>query len=131
MGSTTEFSMYGPTHNPWNINYVPGGSSGGSAASVAASECAISLGSDTGGSVRCPASFCSVVGLKPTYGRVSRFGLISYANSLEQVGPIGKTVSDIVMVMNSISGMDNNDQTTCDSEKPRYTLRPKGNNWIS
>jgi aspartyl-tRNA(Asn)/glutamyl-tRNA(Gln) amidotransferase subunit A len=127
MGSTTEFSMYGSTHNPWNLSYVPGGSSGGSAASVAASECAISLGSDTGGSVRCPASFCSVVGLKPTYGRVSRFGLISYANSLEQVGPMGKTVSDIVMVMNSISGMDNNDQTTLDSETPRYTLRPKGN----
>jgi aspartyl-tRNA(Asn)/glutamyl-tRNA(Gln) amidotransferase subunit A len=127
MGSTTEFSMYGSTHNPWNINYVPGGSSGGSAASVAASECAISLGSDTGGSVRCPASFCSVVGLKPTYGLVSRFGLISYANSLEQVGPMGKTVSDVVMVMNSISGIDNNDQTTLDRETQRYTLRPKGN----
>jgi aspartyl-tRNA(Asn)/glutamyl-tRNA(Gln) amidotransferase subunit A len=127
MGSTTEFSMYGSTHNPWNINYVPGGSSGGSAASVAASECAMSLGSDTGGSVRCPASFCSVVGLKPTYGLVSRFGLISYANSLEQVGPMGKTVSDVVMVMNSISGIDNNDQTTLDRETQRYTLRPKGN----
>ena len=127
MGSTTEFSMYGSTHNPWNTKYVPGGSSGGSGASVAASECAISLGSDTGGSVRCPASFCSVVGLKPTYGRVSRFGLISYANSLEQVGPMGKTVSDVVMVMNSISGIDDNDQTTVDNEIPKYTIKPSGN----
>jgi aspartyl-tRNA(Asn)/glutamyl-tRNA(Gln) amidotransferase subunit A len=127
MGSTTEFSRYGSTHNPWNINYVPGGSSGGSAASVAALECAVSLGSDTGGSVRCPASFCSVVGLKPTYGRVSRFGLISYANSLEQIGPMGRTVSDIVIVMNSIAGIDYNDQTTLDDEAPKYTLRPKRN----
>jgi aspartyl-tRNA(Asn)/glutamyl-tRNA(Gln) amidotransferase subunit A len=127
MGSTTEFSMYGSTRNPWNTSYVPGGSSGGSGASVAASECAISLGSDTGGSVRCPASFCSVVGLKPTYGRVSRFGLISYANSLEQIGPIGKTVSDVVMVMNSISGVDNNDQTTVDGDTPKYSLHSDGN----
>jgi aspartyl-tRNA(Asn)/glutamyl-tRNA(Gln) amidotransferase subunit A len=112
MGSTTEFSRYGPTRNPWNINYVAGGSSGGSAASVAALECAISLGSDTGGSVRCPASFCSVVGLKPTYGCVSRSGLISYSNSLEQIGSIGKTVSDVVMIMNAIAGPDENDQTT-------------------
>jgi aspartyl-tRNA(Asn)/glutamyl-tRNA(Gln) amidotransferase subunit A len=127
MGSTTEFSMYGSTHNPWNTTFVPGGSSGGSGASVAASECAISLGSDTGGSVRCPASFCSVVGLKPTYGHVSRFGLISYANSLEQVGPMGKTVSDVVMVMNSISGVDNNDQTTVDNDIPKYTIKRNGN----
>ena len=112
MGSTTEFSRYGPTRNPWNINYVAGGSSGGSAASVAALECAISLGSDTGGSVRCPASFCSVVGLKPTYGCVSRSGLISYSNSLEQIGAVGKTVSDVVMIMNAIAGADENDQTT-------------------
>ena len=112
MGSTTEYSKYGPTRNPWNINYVAGGSSGGSAASVAALECAMSLGSDTGGSVRCPASFCSVVGLKPTYGCVSRSGLISYSNSLEQIGPIGKTVSDVLMLMNAIAGTDENDQTT-------------------
>jgi len=121
MGSTTEFSTYGATRNPWNVNYVAGGSSGGSAASVAALECAVSLGSDTGGSVRCPASFCSVVGMKPTYGRVSRFGLISYANSLEQIGPIGKTVSDTIMVMNSIAGMDDNDQTTLNKEAQKYT----------
>lgn len=127
MGSTTEFSKYGATCNPWNINYVAGGSSGGSAASVAALECAVSLGSDTGGSVRCPASFCSVVGLKPTYGRVSRFGLISYANSLEQIGPMGKTVSDTMMVMNSISGMDDNDHTTLNNEEQKYTLKNKRN----
>lgn len=127
MGSTTEFSKYGATRNPWNINYVAGGSSGGSAASVAALECAVSLGSDTGGSVRCPASFCSVVGLKPTYGRVSRFGLISYANSLEQIGPMGKTVSDTMMIMNSISGMDDNDHTTLNNEEQKYTLKNKRN----
>jgi aspartyl-tRNA(Asn)/glutamyl-tRNA(Gln) amidotransferase subunit A len=127
MGSTTEFSTYGATRNPWNVNYVAGGSSGGSAASVAALECAVSLGSDTGGSVRCPASFCSVVGMKPTYGRVSRFGLISYANSLEQIGPIGKTVSDTIMVMNSIAGMDDNDQTTLNNEAQKYTAQSKRN----
>lgn len=127
MGSTTEFSTYGATRNPWNVNYVAGGSSGGSGASVAALECAVSLGSDTGGSVRCPASFCSVVGMKPTYGRVSRFGLISYANSLEQIGPIGKTVSDTIMVMNSIDGMDDNDQTTLNNEAQKYTPQSKRN----
>jgi aspartyl-tRNA(Asn)/glutamyl-tRNA(Gln) amidotransferase subunit A len=127
MGSTTEFSTYGATRNPWNVNYVAGGSSGGSAASVAALECAVSLGSDTGGSVRCPASFCSVVGMKPTYGRISRFGLISYASSLEQIGPIGKTVSDTIMVMNSIAGMDDNDQTTLNNEAQKYTAQSKRN----
>lgn len=112
MGSTTEFSKYGPTRNPWNLEYVPGGSSGGSAAAVAAAECTASLGSDTGGSVRCPASFCSVVGLKPTYGSVSRYGLIAYSNSLEQVGPFARTVSGVVRLMNAISGVDPNDDTT-------------------
>ena len=111
MGSTTEYSRYGPTHNPWSLDYVPGGSSGGSGAAVSSRECTVSLGSDTGGSVRCPASFCSVVGLKPTYGSVSRFGLISYANSLEQIGPICRTVEDVVTVMNAISGHDANDDT--------------------
>jgi aspartyl-tRNA(Asn)/glutamyl-tRNA(Gln) amidotransferase subunit A len=121
MGSTTEFGSYGPSHNPWNPDYVVGGSSGGSAASVAALECTVSLGSDTGGSIRCPASFCSVVGLKPTYGLVSRFGLVSYSNSLEQIGPLGRTVSDIVMIMNVIAGFDENDNTTSNEIKtPRF-----------
>ena len=141
MGSTTEFSRFGPTRNPWNINYVAGGSSGGSAASVGALECAVSLGSDTGGSVRCPASFCSVVGLKPTYGCVSRFGLISYSNSLEQIGTVGRTVSDVMMIMNAIAGPDENDQTTKATgpittattntsslaRTPKYSLQNKGN----
>lgn len=112
MGSTTEFSKFGPTRNPWNLDYVTGGSSGGSAAAVAAAECTASLGSDTGGSVRCPASFCSVVGFKPTYGSVSRYGLIAYSNSLEQVGPIARTVPGVIRMMNAISGADPNDDTT-------------------
>lgn len=115
MGSTTEYSSYYPTHNPWNLDYVPGGSSGGSGAAVAAGECTVSLGSDTGGSIRCPASFCSVVGLKPTYGMVSRYGLISYANSLEQIGPICRSVKDVVMILNIISGKDNKDDTSMSS----------------
>src|SRR6266487_5726064 len=124
MGSTTEYSRYGPTHNPWNLDYVPGGSSGGCGAAVASGECTVSLGSDTGGSIRCPASFCSVVGLKPTYGRVSRFGLVSYANSLEQIGPIGKNVSDVVMVMNAIAGSDEKDHTTGPlGAAPKYSLK--------
>ena len=115
MGSTTEYSRYHPTHNPWNLDYVPGGSSGGSGAAVAAGECTVALGSDTGGSIRCPSSFCSVVGLKPTYGRVSRSGLISYANSLEQIGPISRSVKDLVMMLNIISGKDAMDNTSMPS----------------
>jgi aspartyl-tRNA(Asn)/glutamyl-tRNA(Gln) amidotransferase subunit A len=121
MGSTTEFSKFGPTRNPWNLDYVAGGSSGGSAAAVAAAECTASLGSDTGGSVRCPASFCSVVGFKPTYGSVSRYGLIAYSNSLEQVGPIARTVPGIIRMMNAISGADPNDDTTCTVNTPYST----------
>lgn len=112
MGSTTEFSSYGPSRNPWNTDYVPGGSSGGSGVSVSALECMASLGSDTGGSVRSPASFCSVVGLKPTYGLVSRYGLVSYSNSIEQVGPVARRVEDIALVMNAIAGHDPRDDTT-------------------
>ena len=120
MGLTTEFSAYGPTKNPWNLDYVPGGSSGGSAASVAANECLASLGSDTGGSVRNPASFCSVVGLKPTYGLISRYGLISYANSIEQIGPMTKTVKDSAFLLNIIAGQDVNDDTTIDNHNVNY-----------
>lgn len=115
MGITTEFSTYGPSRNPWNTDYVPGGSSGGSAVAVCANECVASLASDTGGSVRNPASFCSVVGLKPTYGLISRYGLISYANSIEQIGPITKTVKDAALLMNAISGIDPNDNTTVEN----------------
>lgn len=114
MGLTTEFSAFGPSRNPWNTKYVPGGSSGGSAVCVAALESILSLGSDTGGSVRNPASFCSVVGLKPTYGLVSRFGLVSYANSIEQIGPMGRRVEDIALLLNHIAGKDPNDNTTID-----------------
>lgn len=120
MGSTTEFSYFGPTRNPWNPEYVPGGSSGGSGASVAALECLASLGSDTGGSVRSPASFCSVVGLKPTYGLVSRYGLVSYANSIEQVGPIAKTVEDVAFLLNILSGHDQHDNTTVHTGQVDY-----------
>ena len=121
MGLTTEFSAYGPSRNPWNTDYVPGGSSGGSAVAVSASECLASFGSDTGGSVRNPASFCSVVGLKPTYGLVSRYGLISYSNSIEQIGPLTKTVEDTAFLLNIIAGKDPNDNTTFDNNGEDYT----------
>jgi len=121
MGSTTEFSYFGPSRNPWNVDYVPGGSSGGSGVSVSAQECLASLGSDTGGSVRSPASFCSVVGLKPTYGLVSRYGLVSYANSIEQVGPMARTVEDVAFLLNIISGYDSHDNTSIKNERVDYT----------
>jgi aspartyl-tRNA(Asn)/glutamyl-tRNA(Gln) amidotransferase subunit A len=120
MGLTTEFSAYGPSKNPWNTEYVPGGSSGGSAVSVSALECVASLGSDTGGSVRNPASFCSTVGYKPTYGLISRYGLISYANSIEQIGPLTRTVKDTAFMLNLISGIDPNDNTTIDNKNEDY-----------
>jgi len=120
MGLTTEFSAYGPSKNPWNTNCVPGGSSGGSAVSVSAFECVASLGSDTGGSVRNPASFCSTVGYKPTYGLISRYGLISYANSIEQIGPLTRTVKDTAFMLNLISGIDPNDNTTIDNKNEDY-----------
>ena len=120
MGLSTEFSAYGPSKNPWNTDYVPGGSSGGSAVSVRAFECVASLGSDTGGSVRNPASFCSTVGYKPTYGLISRYGLISYANSIEQIGPLTRTVEDAAFMLNLIAGIDPNDNTTIDNNNEDY-----------
>lgn len=125
MGSSTENSSYRITANPWNKAHVPGGSSGGSAAAVSAQFCCGSLGTDTGGSIRQPASHCGVVGLKPTYGRVSRFGLVSYASSLDQIGPITKTVEDSAIVLNAISGNDPMDSTSAKVEVPDFTTALK------
>jgi aspartyl-tRNA(Asn)/glutamyl-tRNA(Gln) amidotransferase subunit A len=121
MGSTNESSFYGPVKNPWDINKVPGGSSGGSAAAVAARLCAGATGTDTGGSIRQPASHCGITGLKPTYGRVSRYGMIAYASSLDQGGPMAKTAEDAAILLQAMAGFDERDSTCSETPVPDYT----------
>lgn len=121
MGSSNEFSAFGPVGNPWNLEMTPGGSSGGSAAAVAADLCVAALGTDTGGSIRQPASFCGIVGLKPTYGRVTRYGIIAFASSLDQAGPMTQSIEDAAILLNAIAGYDPKDSTSLNTEVPDYT----------